>query len=169
MAFFQSYARYWYGRCGPLIVLNFWWSFFLFHMITRDSNDTHSWPVPYNVQHNTSYISPKELMGNPEAGSISCHSPLRPVFDRTVNQKSHRRIPKIIHVSMKSRCVPVCQLGVNWVRSSSFHLAYHNTYHCLTHIVTFYSSKICSRTRKNGNWPSPNIPFIFMMMMPLID
>ena len=119
MALFQSNARYRYGRWGPLKVLNFWWYIFLFHMITRDSDDSHSWPVP-NVQHNTSYISPKELTGNPEAGSILCHSPLRPVYDRVVSQKNHQRIPKRFHVSMKSRCVPVCQLGVHRVHIHFF-------------------------------------------------
>jgi hypothetical protein len=42
-------------------------------------------------------------------GIVSCPcSPLYPVYDRIVDQESNRRIPRMIHVSMKSRCLPVC-------------------------------------------------------------
>ena len=127
MALFQSYARYRYGRWGPLKVLNFWWYIFLFHMITRDSDDSHSWPVP-NVQHNTSYISPKELTGNPEAGSILCHSPLRPVYDRVVSQKNHpskntQKIPCLNEVKM---CTGMSTRSTLSTHPLFFHLAYYN-------------------------------------------
>jgi len=71
----------------------------------------------FHAVHDDSWLSPVhiltalELTGNPEPGSISCPSSLYPVYDRIVDQESNRRIPRMIHVSMKSRCLPVCQLS----------------------------------------------------------
>ncbi|KAL3779247.1 hypothetical protein ACHAW5_008533 [Stephanodiscus triporus] len=63
-------------------------------------DDTHSLLAPVHV------LTPEELTGNPEPGRILCPSPLYPVYDRIVFQKNDRRIPRMIHVSMKSRCLP---------------------------------------------------------------
>ncbi len=67
----------------------------------KSRDDSPTWIAPRQN------ISPLELTGNPEPGSISCPSHLLPVYDRTIfHQTSHRKIPKLIHVSMKSRCLP---------------------------------------------------------------
>jgi hypothetical protein len=66
--------------------------------------------------------TPQELTGSPEKGSILCPSHLYPVYDRIVTTSQQqqqslasyhhevRRIPRMIHVSMKSRCLPVSLL-----------------------------------------------------------
>jgi hypothetical protein len=59
-------------------------------------------------------LSPKdpsldELTGNTLYGSVSCTPPLLPIYNRKVyhsNTTERRRIPRTIHVSMKSRCMP---------------------------------------------------------------
>ena len=71
-----------------------------FHAVHDDS-----WLAPVHI------LTAEELTGNPEPGSISCPSPLYPVYDRIVDQESNRRIPRMIHVTMKSRCLPVCRLS----------------------------------------------------------
>jgi hypothetical protein len=80
--------------------------------------DTHSY------RQSTTTLTPQELTGSPEQGSISCPSHLYPVYDRIVTTSQQqqqqqqqqsstsyhhvvRRIPRMIHVSMKSRCLPV--------------------------------------------------------------
>lgn len=93
-----------------------------------DENYTHSSSQPSSWWHQQRLFSshqqpttltPQELTGSPEQGSISCPSHLYPVYDRfvTASQQQQRsltsyhhvvrRIPRMIHVSMKSRCLPV--------------------------------------------------------------
>jgi hypothetical protein len=66
-----------------------------FHAVHDDS-----WLAPVQI------LTAEELTGNPEPGSISCPSPLYPVYDRFVDQESNSQ-----NVSMKSRCLPVCRLS----------------------------------------------------------
>ena len=53
-------------------------------------------------------------------GIVSCPSPLYPVYDRIVDQESNRRIPRMIHVSIKSRCLPVCRLSQTIVEKTFY-------------------------------------------------
>jgi len=64
-----------------------------------------------NINTNTknNEMSLAELTKNPPAGSIVCPNMTSPVYDRVVNNSTtlnKNKIPKIIHTSFKSRCVP---------------------------------------------------------------
>jgi hypothetical protein len=85
-----------------------------FHAVHDDS-----WLAPVHI------LTAEELTGNPEPGSISCPSPLYPVNDRIVDQESNRRIPRMIHVSMKSRCLPVCRLSQTIVEKSFYRFLFY--------------------------------------------
>lgn len=70
-----------------------------------------------NLQHEKGrgprYLTLEELTGNPPEGSINCTSPLLPAYDRIVSNTDDylpRKIPRAIHVSMKSRCLSVSEV-----------------------------------------------------------
>lgn len=70
----------------------------------------------------------EELTGNPRVGSISCPSPLIPIYDRVVNQFGlpPRKIPRNIHVSMKDRCMPpdIVDATLAWKEAFPYHSFY---------------------------------------------
>ena len=52
------------------------------------------------------HLSLSEITQNPPLGSLECPPMTSPVYDRVVEDKGSNKIPKIIHVSFISRCVP---------------------------------------------------------------
>jgi hypothetical protein len=84
----------------------------------QDDDAPHDFTPP-SLKHE---LTPQELTGSPEKGSISCPAHLYPVYDRIVTTSQQqqqssasyhhevRRIPRMIHVSMKSRCLSVSLL-----------------------------------------------------------
>ena len=91
------------ARVALIVLLIYLCSLFLLYskVMPESREDSPTWMAPRQN------ISPQELTGNPEPGSISCPSPLLPVYNRTIfHQTSHRNTPKLIHVSMKLRCLP---------------------------------------------------------------
>ncbi|KAL3782886.1 hypothetical protein HJC23_006938, partial [Cyclotella cryptica] len=50
----------------------------------------------------------EQIARSPEIGSLSCPPPLVPTYDRTVSdiELKPRKIPRIMHMTMKSRCLP---------------------------------------------------------------
>jgi hypothetical protein len=83
----------------------------------QDDDAPHDFTPPSLKKHE---LTPQELTGSPEKGSISCPAHLYPVYDRIVTTSQQqsstsyhhevRRIPRMIHVSMKSRCLSVSLL-----------------------------------------------------------
>ena len=74
----------------------------------------------------------EQLSGNPTIGSISCLVPLVPIYDRIVNTAGlahvvpNRKIPRTIHVSMKSRCMPpdISNAMTAWKEALPYHSFY---------------------------------------------
>ncbi|KAL7506781.1 hypothetical protein ACHAXN_003997, partial [Cyclotella atomus] len=65
--------------------------------------DLAAWTIDKNK--NSKMPTLEYLTGNPK--NVSCPSPLVPVYDRIVEDLYlERKIPRAIHVSMKSRCLP---------------------------------------------------------------
>jgi mannosyltransferase OCH1-like enzyme len=64
-------------------------------------------------QNKNKRLSLSEITQNPPAGSLECPPLMTPIYDRIVidndngnDNDSKRKIPKMIHISSKSRCVP---------------------------------------------------------------
>jgi hypothetical protein len=114
--------------CCQAMVL---WYYYYHDSITRSFSSNRQSPLtPQELTGTRSFssnrqspLTPQELTGSPEKGSISCPAHLYPVYDRIVTTSQQqqqqssasyhhevRRIPRIIHVSMKSRCLPVSLL-----------------------------------------------------------
>mmetsp|Transcript_5300 Transcript_5300/g.11298 ORF Transcript_5300/g.11298 Transcript_5300/m.11298 type:complete len:380 (-) Transcript_5300:115-1254(-) len=74
------------------------------------------------------HLTLQELSGNPPIGTLYCPSPLLPVYDRVLNDFGlpPRKIPRTIHVSMKSRCVPpdIFEALTTWKDYFPFHSFY---------------------------------------------
>ncbi len=62
----------------------------------------------------TNRLSLEEITRNPPAGSLECPPHATPIYDRIVPQPdtaAKQKIPKIVHISFKSRCVPTDIFG----------------------------------------------------------
>ncbi|KAL7515796.1 hypothetical protein ACHAWX_000872 [Stephanocyclus meneghinianus] len=70
----------------------------------------------------------EQLAGSPEIGSLSCPHPLVPIYDRTKSEidLEPRKIPRIMHMTMKSRCLPPDLAAVTsaWKEALPYHAFY---------------------------------------------
>ena len=76
----------------------------------NDINDN-SYNMKQTKNQNKKRLSLSDITKNPPAGSLECPPLMTPIYDRIViddnAQKARtRKIPKIIHITSKSRCVP---------------------------------------------------------------
>jgi len=71
---------------------------------------------PYDIESDDAPIDPiaptlslADLTQNPPAGSLECPPLTTPIYDRVIPEQENaimQKIPKIVHISFKNRCVP---------------------------------------------------------------